>query len=164
MNSYTLTLSSPKPDYTHIVDVLNFEDYTKLRIDISNLSEKIIPINLKVDWGDGNSELYDNDIFVNSRDQVNIFRVSPLLTKIYEKDYFPSSTALYKNLTAQISVNYSNGDVGWFIIPIAIRSYDYFESIYDLKTYNCNILPISANSSEYQFITHIGKYVVELSD
>jgi hypothetical protein len=128
------------------------------------MSEKFLPIFMKIDWGDGSYNTYDNDVFVKSRDKINIFKISPILTNTYIKEYYPSDSALYKNLTAQILIEYSNGDHTWVTIPINIRSYDYFESIYDLNIVNTNILPVSSNSLAYQLKTSEGGFIIELSN
>ena len=162
MNTYNLTLSSSDTDYTSIVPTLYLDDHTKLILNVSRLSEKVLPIFLKVDWGDGNDNIYDNDIYVQSRDKVNIFTISPVLTDTYFKEYYPSETSLYKSLTAQVLVDYSNGDKTWIKIPIRIRTYDYFESIYDMTLTNTNILPLSTNNKEHQVIIDAGGFLVEL--
>lgn len=162
MNSYSLNLSSNKTEYYYVTSTLELDDLTKLSITVSDLSENNLPIYLKIDWGDGKSEIFDNNIYVQSRDQINIFNYSPLLTQTFTHIYYPSETSLYKSLSAQVFVHYSNGDNTWFVIPINIRTYDYFESIYDLKLVNTNILPLSTNIKQHQFITGKDGFTVEL--
>ena len=161
MNSYTLSLSSNDTNYIYYSPEIELEDNTNFSVDISKLNEKVLPIFLKIDWGDGKTQIFNNDVFRTGRNNVNIFKYSPLLTEIYSNEYYPSETSLYKSLTAQLVVNYSNGDFSWFIIPISIRAYDYFESIYDLKLINTNILPEITNSKEHQFKTITGSFIID---
>jgi hypothetical protein len=162
MISYSLSLSSNITEYIYKSSELQFDDLTQLNISVNNLSEKNLPLYLKIDWGDGNSEIFDNDLYVKSRDKINIFNYSPLFTETFTHEYYPSATSLYKSLTAQVFVNYSNGDNSWFIIPIKIRTYDYFESIYNMTLINTNILPLSTNDKQHQFITDKDGFTIEL--
>jgi len=113
-----------------------------------------------IDWGDTPPEVYDISNIYNSSNIILTSTSQPLLGT-YTHEYFPSSYALYKSLFAQILVNYSNGNYCWFIIPIKIRTYDYFESIYDMTLINTNILPSERNLKEHQFITAVGGYSLE---
>jgi hypothetical protein len=161
MNSYTLSLSSNDTNYIYHSSEIELDDHTNFNVDISALSEKVLPIFLKIDWGDGRSQTFNNDVFKTGRENINIFKYSPLLTQIYSNEYYPSETSLYKSLTAQFLVNYSNGEFSWFVIPISIRSYDYFESIYDLQLINTNILPDITNPKEHQFKTDAGSFIID---
>jgi hypothetical protein len=139
------------------------DDNTIFTIDLSDITETVLPTYVKIDWGDGVVEDFnENNIYDKSRENINIFKFSPLLTNLYKHEYTPSSTSLYKNLSAQVLINYSNGDMSWFVIPIQIRTYDYFEAVGDVKLVNTNILPISDNTKEHQLITTNGKFMIEL--
>lgn len=162
MNTYTLNLSSPSTNYVFANPLLEFEDHTRLTLTLDSVNEVILPVFLKIDWGDGTSESFDNDLFQQGRTKVNIFRFSSILTETYSKDYYPSNTALYKSLTAQVFIDYSNGNNVWFLIPIKIRTYDYFESIYDLKLTNTNILPYAGNPTTHQLITGKDGTIIEV--
>ena len=163
MNTSILALSSTTTNQTEQVALISMDDNTTFTLDLSNVTEIVLPTYVKIDWGDGIVEDFnENNIYNNSRENINIFKFSPLLTNLYKHEYKPSSTSLYKNLSAQVLVNYSNGDVSWFIIPIQIRTYDYFEAIGDVKLVNTNILPISDNTKEHQLITTNGKVMIEL--
>ena len=163
MNTSILALSSTTTNQTEQVALISMDDNTTFTLDLSNVTEIVLPTYVKIDWGDGIVEDFnENNIYNNSRENINIFKFSPLLTNLYKHEYKPSSTSLYKNLSAQVLVNYSNGDVSWFIIPIQIRTYDYFEAIGDVRLINTNILPISDNTKEHQLITTNGKFMIEL--
>ena len=159
MNSYTLFLSSSGTSYIKSNSELNFDDHTLLTLSVSALNEKVLPIYLQIDWGFGNVLTYDNNIYESGNP---IYKFSPILTNTYSYEYYPSSTAMYKSLSAQILVRYSNGDYTWFVIPIRIRSYDYSESIKDLDLINTNILPNDSNTSEHQLKTSEGGFIIEL--
>ena len=167
MNAATLTLSSTYTNHVEILSELVLNDLTTLTLSISGLSEDAIPNYLKIDWGDGESHYADNRIYRNYRvesilTEVLQFKVSSILSNNYEHIYYPSSTSLYKNLSAQVYVSYMNGDYAWFIQPISIRSNDYFESIYDLKLLNTTILPISSNPKEHTLITSLDGQIIQL--
>lgn len=162
MNTYNLELQSTTTSETQVLPTLQLTDFTKLSLDLSGINETILPAFLKIDWGDGNSQIFDNDLLRFGNNTVNILKFSPLLTDTYSKTYYPSSTSLYKSLTAQVLVNYINNDTVWIIIPIEIRTNDYFESIYDLNLINTNILPQESNTKEHQFITGSGGFLIEL--
>lgn len=163
MNTYTLSLSSPSSSYISRLDSIYFDDHTKLTLDLSNIRESIIPNYVKINWGlTVDSIIYDNDVYSSGRDDINTLRFSKVLNDTYSFEYYPSSTSLYKNLSAQVLVNYTNGDNAWFIIPIQIRTYDYFESIGDIKLINTNILPLSGNPLEYQLASTNDNQLIEL--
>ncbi len=162
MNTYNLSLSSNSPSYIQTVNELEFDDYTKLTIDLSSIDETFLPMYLKIDWGFGNPILFDNNVYREGNNLINVVKYSPILTDTYSYEYYPSSTALYKSLSAQVLIRYVNGDVSWIVIPIKIRTYGYSESIGDLTLINTNILPVEDNLSEHQLKTSVGGYVIDL--
>lgn len=166
MNSLTISLSSPSPSYTKIYEELYIEDLTNVTVSLSGMNESILPLYMTIDWGDGNIESFDNDVYKNYRTS-SIFaevisgKFSSIFQNTYQHKYFPSPTTLYKSLTSQVMVEYCNGSINWFIIPMKIRTYDYFESISDLTLINTNILPESGNPKEHQFLTDKGGFLIE---
>jgi hypothetical protein len=124
--------------------------------------EGVGPISMRIDWGDGTMDFYDNNINQQESTVVNTFNISPLFITTYEHVYYPSSTSLYKSLSCQILIKYSNFDQSWYTIPIRIRTYDYFESIYDLKLINTNILPYNNNPKQHQLRAEVGNYLLEV--
>jgi len=162
MNTYTLNLSSPTTSYIKHNPQLELDDMTRLVLDVSRLNERVLPIYLKIDWGFGETFLYDNNVYRTGSNQINIVRYSPLLTDTYPYVYYPSETALFKSLSAQVLVRYSDGTTTWFVIPIRIRTYGYSESVGDLTLINTNILPVEDNLSEHQLKTSVDSYIIEL--
>jgi hypothetical protein len=135
-------------------------------LSLSAVNETSTPLSVSINWGDGAIESYENEIFKNYRKESIIPEVltgkfGTALQNTYSHRYFPSSTALYKMLSAQVYIEYSNGGYAWFILPIKIRSYDFFESIYDLKLVNTSILPIDGNPKEHQFVTAKDGQIIE---
>lgn len=152
MNSYTLKLSSTNTSNVSRLGELNFDDYTTLKINLQAVTESVVPLYMKIDWGTGSEPIiYDNDLYRDNVDERNLFKFSPILNASYSYEYYPSSYALYKSLSAQVLIQYVNGDYSWFIIPIRIRTFDYLESLSDVKLINSNILSDSNDSIEYQF-------------
>ena len=163
MNTYTIYLSSSDTSTHQHLDPLVFDDFTKLNINLLGITEAILPCYLKIDWGiGGDVELYDNNVYRVGRDTVDVLRFSPIFTNTYSQEYYPSSYALYKTLSSQVLVNYSNGDNSLFVIPIKIRTYDYFESLEDLKLKNTNILGLSGNTLEHQLIATKDNQLIEM--
>lgn len=162
MNKHTITLSSSSSSHVETLSTIQFDDHTELTVDLSQISERIIPIYVKMNWGDGNEEQYDTNNIYSKDGVVNPLKFSPLLSQTYNHEYFPSETSLYKSLSAQFLVEFSDGNYCWFVQPIEIKTYDYFESIEDLKILNFNILPDELNSKEYQFKTKKDGYLIEL--
>lgn len=159
MNNYNLQLPTNTTSYYEKLETISIDDQFNLNLDFSLLTETILPINIEIDWGDGNIENYDKNNI--DTDNINIFKFSPLLIAQYNHIYNPSETSLYKCLSAQVLVNYCNGDVTWYVIPIKIRTYDYFESIGDIILQNTNILPDN-NQKEHQLLISKGGYTIEL--
>jgi len=154
MNSYSLSLSTTASSGIQILPLLEMEDYSKLSLDMSQVYNKTIPIYVEIDWGDGKKEIFDNDTYGNRiYNELLFMNYNPCLTDIHTHEYYPSETCLYKLMTLQILVKYSNGDVTYFQMPIKIRTYDFFDSIGRLKLINVNILK---NQLEYQFETSTG--------
>ncbi len=162
MNLYTLNLSSNSTSHIAHIEQLEFDDFTRLTLDLSDIVEPVLPVYVKIDWGIGDSVLYDNNIYRTGSNQINIVRYSPILTDTYSNDYYPSETALYKSLSGQVLIRYSNGDITYIVIPIRIRTYGYSESIGDLTLINTNILPIETNVSEHQLKTAVDGYILDL--
>ena len=160
MNTYTLFLSSPATAYATVLPQISLDDHTRFILDAQGLAETTVPIYVKIDWGDSSMVLHDNPFaFANN---LNIVRFSTLLNAQYTHDYLPSSTALYKLLSAQVMVKYSNSNMTHIVIPLKIRTYGYMESIGDMSLANTNILPVEGNPSEHQIRTSKDDYIVEL--
>ncbi len=166
MNIRTITLSSNTTNYTQILDTLNLEDLTTLNVVLSGVVESYIPLGMDVDWGDGKVIHFDNNTYKNYRTQsiineVLYGKVSSIFQNEYNNVYYPPEHTLFKNLSAQFYIKYSNGDRAWFIIPIEIRSYDYFEAIYDMKIIDTTILPLTSNNKKHTFATEKDGYIIE---
>ena len=162
MTNQTITLSSDNTKTIKMFNTYILDDVVNIIINFENIDESAIPMYLKIDWGDGTIESFDNNIIRDGILHINNFNHNPIFTENYNHQYYPSDNSLYKCLSAQVLIKYFNSDESWFIIPIKIRTYDYFESIYDLTLVNCNILPTENNDKQYQFITEKNNYLLEL--
>ena len=162
MNTISISLSSDDTQYVLKTSLVPLNDNTLVSLDLKNIYSRIIPIYMIIDWGDGNKENFDNDFSLPDREDTNLFQAGTLLNTVHNHIYYPSPTSLYRSLTAQIYVEYCNGEYNWFILPLKIRTHDYFESIYDMELIHTNILPVSDNSKEHQILTTEGNYCIEL--
>ena len=158
MNIAYISLSSNNTEYFDILDTLYFYDFTKLIVDFENLSEKHFPFYLKIDWGDGNIETFDNDVFSAQ----NIDKKSSIFNLTKDHEYYPSKTSLYKQLSAQFFLRYTNGQNAWFIQPIILRNYDYFESIEDLEIVGVDVSPSESNEKHIHLKTKKNSYIIDL--
>jgi len=156
MNSYTLSLSSNATSAVEFRSEITFDDHTTLRINLSGLTESFVPIYLNLDWGDGTTEFFNNSLYKVYREdsilnEVIYGKFSSVLNEDYLHSYYPSASARYKLLSAQVYMEYSDGAFSWFVQPIKIVTRDYFESIYDIKLIDTNILPLSTNNKQQHF-------------
>lgn len=162
MNTYTLKLSTKNTTTISFLNEIVLDDYTELILNVERLSETYLPMYIKIDWGVGKSEIYDNNISKITPNTLNVINYSPIFTKKYSFEYYPSPIASYRSLSAQLLVKYVNGDVSWIVIPIQVKTMGYADSINDLTLINTNILPIEENNSEHQLKTLEGNYIIEL--
>lgn len=163
MNTYYVNLSSNSTTYTQNVPEVQMDDLSTLVLNLTGLNETLLPLFLKINWGIGDSIIYDNNIYKKGKTQSIIGgHYSPLFMDRYRYVYYPAPESLYLTLSAQVLVTYSNGDVSRFVIPIKITTYDFDESIGDLSLINTNILPVEGNLSEHQLITLSGGYIIEM--
>jgi len=163
MNTYTVTISSGASNIVETLQEVNLDDFTELSLDISSLYSEIIPIYLKIDWGDGDIVIYDNDIYTTiTAFNINILNANTVFNTVYTKKIYPSSSKLYKNFHIQLYIKYSNGEYSWFKLPVSVKTYDFFEAIGDLRLGNVNILPIEGNPKEYQLLTFVDNTILEL--
>ena len=160
MNIINISLSSNNQQYISTLNTVLIYDHTNFIINLDNIYNKIVPIYMSIDWGDGSDiKNYDNDLSMSNRVDVTL---GTLFKTTYGHQYYPSPTSLYRNLTAQVYIEYCDGLYNWFTIPLKIRTSDYFESIYDMELIHTNIIPTSNNPKEHQFLTNVGNYCIEL--
>lgn len=140
MNHLTISLSSTTPTTIETLSLVELDDHTLVSVDLNGIYNDTIPQYVKIAWGDGQENLYNNDIYDDTWDnELIFFTYNPVLNDIHTHEYYPSSTSLYKNLSAQILVSYTTGDFSYFLIPMVIRTYDIPEVLNNLKISNCNI-------------------------
>lgn len=167
MNNQYISLSSNSVSSVETLSEIELDDLTTINLNLSGINERFIPLYMTIDWGDEDQETFDNSIFKTYRSD-SIFpeilygKFSSLLSETYSHIYYPSDTTLYNKLTAQVYIDYSNGDYTWIKIPLKIRNRDYFESIYDIDLINTNILPSTSNKKQHQFIIDEGGFLIEI--
>jgi hypothetical protein len=163
MNTYQLNLSSNSISATQLLPEVLMDDLSTLILNLTGLNETILPLFLKINWGIGDSIIYDNNIYKTGKSQSIIDgHYSPLFMDTYSHVYYPAPESLYLSLTAQVLITYATGTITRFTIPIKITTYDYATSIGDLTLINTNILPVEDNLSEHQLKTLSGGYIIEI--
>jgi hypothetical protein len=164
MNTYTITLSSGSTTDNHTLSTHQLIDFTRLTLNLENIYSFTIPSQLIINWGDGQQQLFDNDLYkILDRYEINVFNSNPLLISKYSHDFSPSDKFLYKELTIQILILYTNGDYSSISIPIIIRTNDFFESIYELSLKESILLPDTNNPQKYILKTSLSNQIFELN-
>lgn len=166
MNTATIVFNSTTTAFSATYDEVKLYDYTTVTFILSGISEILYPTRLKINWGDGTIDHFYNkfvkdykvdsiipEILYNKTSTITLTPVSHL--------YYPSKTARYKKLSAEVYFEYFNGDVCSIVQPLNIITSDYFESIGDLKHIHTNILPLSSNNKQFIFSTEKGGFLIE---
>lgn len=159
MTTYTLALTSLSSTEVQFLSTIDLLDHTKLTLDITGLDDAFIPLFLKINWGEGESEIFDNDVITTLKNTA--FSFQPILST-YSHEYYPSETTLYKLMSAQVYLKYANEGFYYALIPLRIRTKSFFEAIGDMDLINTNILPTEDSFSEHQFKTTAEGYIIEL--
>jgi hypothetical protein len=164
MNTLTIYLSSSQLTETNIRSEIELEDKTTITVNLSGMSEEHFPTYLQIDWGDGVLETFDANLYKKYREdsifgEVIYSEFSQITQNIYDHVYYPSPITLFNSLSAQFLVKYSNGGYVWFIQPIKVRSYDFYESLGGVSIVNTVILDNENNSSEHQLLSKSGQLV-----
>jgi hypothetical protein len=166
MNTLNIFLSSSEISGVNVLPEIELEDRTTVTVNLTGISEEIFPVYLKIDWGDGVTEKHDSNLYKKYREEsifeeVLLGKYSSIFRYQRQHTYNPPNSTLFTNLTAQFLIRYSNVNYSWFIQPFKIRSYDYYESLGDIKLINSIILDREDNSAEHQIISK-GGHLVEL--
>lgn len=167
MNFKSISLSSLSSNHIEQSLEYSLDDVTNLSFDLSGVDESTMPTTLQISWGDGIVDVHNNSFFKDYKTE-SIFpeilygKFSKLLSKKYSHVYYPSQSCLYKKLTAQVQMDYIDGSTSLWLVPLKIRSYDYFESVYDLKLIDTKILPLTSNNKEFTFSTDSGGFLVQM--
>lgn len=161
MNSITIPLYSNSTSYSYTTNVYKLIDCSEIILNLNGIYSGAIPIYLKIDWGDGTIQLFDNDIYQN----LNIYNSPIIYNKILNDTYshvcYPSSTALYKSFNIQVLIMYNDSNYTIITVPIRVRTYDFFETIYDVDLVNVNILPTPTNTKEFQLMSKKDNSIIE---
>jgi hypothetical protein len=168
MNTKSIALSTNSSSYVEVMDTLILNDATTLTVFLGDIYEDVLPLSLKINWGDDNILYYDNDLYKNYRNESVINEIiygkfSKLLQQEYSFDYYPSTTHTYKKTKVQFLIEYTNNNKSLITLPIEIRSSDYFESVGDIKMISTHVIP-EDNIKLHKFITDKYNYIVETSN
>jgi len=168
MNTKSIVLSTNSSSYVEVMDTLILNDATTLTVFLGDVYEDVLPLSLKINWGDDNILYYDNDLYKNYRNESVINEIiygkfSKLLQQEYSFDYYPSTTHTYKRTKVQFLIEYTNNNKSLITLPIEIRSSDYFESVGDIKMISTHVIP-EDNIKLHKFITDKYNYIVETSN
>lgn len=158
MNTKFLSLSSVSTTQNTIFLTVGIVDHTLLTISLSGVTERIFPTHLTIDWGDNETDFFENDILQNQNIASNVF--SSLLIDTYTHEYFPSAVSTSQSLTAMVALHYTNSDISTFTLPLSITNYDYVTSVGDVKLVNTDYL--QSGSKIHQLVTNVGGYLMEL--
>ena len=139
---------------------------TSITVELYGISEDEIPLFLTVNWGDANIVRFQSSFVKDYRidsiiPEILYNKESSLLSNTLTHLYYPSNSSRYKKLSAEINIEYSNGDICSLIQPITIITSDYFESIGDMKHIYTNILQLSSNNKQFIFSTDKGGFLIE---
>lgn len=168
MNTKSIVLSTNSSSYVEVMDTLILNDATTLTVILGDVYEDVLPLSLKINWGDDNILYYDNDMYKNYRNESIINEIiygkfSKILQQEYSFDYYPSTTHTYKRTKVQFLIEYTNNNKSLITLPIEIRSSDYFESVGDIKMISTHVIP-EDNIKLHKFITDKYNYIVETSN
>lgn len=168
MNTKSIVLSTNSSSYVEVMDTLILNDATTLTVILGDVYEDVLPLSLKINWGDDNILYYDNDLYKNYRNESIINEIiygkfSKILQQEYSFDYYPSTTHTYKRTKVQFLIEYTNNNKSLITLPIEIRSSDYFESVGDIKMISTHVIP-EDNIKLHKFITDKYNYIVETSN
>ena len=168
MNTKSIVLSTNSSSYVEVMDTLILNDATTLTVFLGDVYEDVLPLSLKINWGDDNILYYDNDLYKNYRTESVINEIiygkfSKILQQEYSFDYYPSTTHTYKRTKVQFLIEYTNNNKSLITLPIEIRSSDYFESVGDIKMISTHVIP-EDNIKLHKFITDKYNYIVETSN
>lgn len=166
MNNYTIGFASSATALSSTLTEVKFYDLTSATFILSGISEAQIPLYLRVNWGDGNIEVFENSFSKDYRvdsiiPEILYNKISSILSNEISHLYYPSTTARYKLLSAEVNIEYLNGDVCSIVQPIKIITSDYFESIGDMKHISANILQLSGNNKQFIFSVDKGGFLIE---
>jgi len=170
MNSFTLSLTSVNSSSTIPMPAVDLFDMTELSLDLSEVYSNIFPDYLAIEWGDGSSiEEPDITIYRNYKTE-SIFPeikrgASPVFfNKPYKHIFYPSDTALKKEMTMRVNVGYIDGNTTKFTIPVNVRTEGYLDTIEDLDLLNVSLLDSEDNNSIFTYLTKKDNFVIQNHD
>jgi hypothetical protein len=167
MNTHTIYLTSASTVGSNELTTTELFDLTEVTLDLSQVYSGVFPNYVGINWGDDSAvEEPEITIYRNYRTD-SIFPevkdgASPVFfNKPYTHIFYPSETALKKEMTMRVNVGYITGTTYKFIIPFNVRTEGYFENINDLDLLNVSLLNNKDNRSIFTFLTKQDNYVIQ---
>jgi len=166
MNTLDLSYSTSIPATTVLKAEQNLYDLTTVNFNLCRISESSIPLYMSINWGDGRVEYFNNRLYRNYRKESILNEVlynvrSSVLLDIHSHTYYPSASARFKQLSAEIFIEYTDSSICSIIQPFRITTGDYFETIGDMKHLKTNILPTDSNEKQFVFSVDRGGFLIE---
>jgi hypothetical protein len=166
MNTYTIGFASSATALSSTLPEVKLYDLTSVTFVLSGISESEIPMYLRINWGDGESAIFENSFSKDYRvdsiiPEILYNKISSILSNEVSHLYYPSETSRYKLLSAEVNIEYINGDKCSIVQPFKIITSDYFESIGDMKHIYANIMQVSDNNKQFIFSVDKGGFLVE---
>lgn len=158
MNIQHISLSSIDTNSSFNLPLTQVIDRTTLILNLSGVTERLLPTFLSIDWGDGKSDFYENDILQT----INLVedRYSSILINTCSHEYLPLNDTVSTNLTATVTLKYINGDLTTFILPISSTNYNFQNGLEDLTLLNTKS---DINGQKIHiFLTKKDAYLVEM--
>ena len=170
MNSFVLSLTSSETTSDIAMPTVDLFDTTELSLDLAEVYSNIFPNYVAINWGD-NSPIEEPEVTIYRNYKTeSIFPeikrgASPVFfNKPYNHIFYPSNTALKKEMTMRVNIGYINGKTTKFTIPINVRTEGYFQTIEDVDLLNVSLLDNKDNNSIYTFLTKKDNYVIQNHD
>lgn len=168
METFTISLSSGTTNHMETTAVVELYPNMTLLLDTIDIYNDVYITRVRVDWGDG-SDIYENDgshRMIYREDSIidEVLYGVDNIQAINHHTYKPATDTLYKLLTAQAAVEYSNGDMSIFNIPISVKAEGFYDVIDDLNIVDTNIIDVESNNINYILSTLGDGYIIETSN
>lgn len=169
MNSITQILSvddyTSQGDYSVLYDQITFKSDTSITLNLIYLNETSFKVKtLTIDWGDGNVETFNSDIYLDYYNESIIpevlYNKGGSVCLEYTHTYVPTSSAYFNKYVINVTVSYYNSNKGQFILPVKVAKPSLYDRVNELKIINTQILPLSTSNTLINIQTDKEFYVV----
>lgn len=169
MNSITQILSvddyTSQGDYSVLYDQITFKSDTSITLNLLYLNETSFKVKtLTIDWGDGNVETFNSDIYLDYYNESIIpevlYNKGGSVCLEYTHTYVPTSSAYFNKYVINVTASYYNSNIGQFILPVKVAKPSLYDRVNELKIVNTQILPLSTSNTLINIQTDKEFYVV----